>query len=176
MQNVIKTKSTTLLNFRRFWKAKVTLFLTNTLLRHFSHCHALSLSASINLLLGLSHFFFPGSTILSILLPIYPSSFLHSCPNHLSLAWCFLFKPALSLWCTHSWSCPFLSLLMEIVTSSTLPPPSPVSLSVPPSPTRTTLQYYRSELCVVNSVVCPHRRRCRWCCSNTPSTPTCWRR
>ena len=31
----------------------------------------------------------------------------------------------LSLWCTHSWSCPFLSLLTKIVTSSTLPPPSP---------------------------------------------------
>ena len=33
-----------------------------------------------------SHFLFPGSSILSILLPIYPSSFLRTCPNHLSLA------------------------------------------------------------------------------------------
>ena len=33
--------------------------------------------------------------------------------------------PALSLWCTHSWSCPFLPLLTKIVTSSTLLSPSP---------------------------------------------------
>ena len=39
-----------------------------------------------NLLLGFPHFLFPGSYILSILNPIYPSSFLRTCPYHLSLA------------------------------------------------------------------------------------------
>ena len=48
-----------------------------------------SLTSSINLLSGLPRFLFPGSAILSILLSIYPSSFLHrmskppqSCLNH----------------------------------------------------------------------------------------------
>ena len=45
-----------------------------------------SFTTSINLLFGLSRFLFPGSSILSILLPIYPSSFLRRCPYHLSLA------------------------------------------------------------------------------------------
>ena len=44
------------------------------------------LTASINLLLGLPHFLFPGSSILSIVLQIYPTYFLLTCPNHLSLA------------------------------------------------------------------------------------------
>ena len=35
---------------------------------------------SINLLFGLPRFLFPGSSIISILLPIYPSSFLRTCP------------------------------------------------------------------------------------------------
>ena len=34
----------------------------------------------------LMRFLFPGNSILSILLPIYPSSFLRRCPYHLSLA------------------------------------------------------------------------------------------
>ena len=33
-----------------------------------------------------SRFLFPGSSILSILLPIYPSSFHRTCPNHLGLS------------------------------------------------------------------------------------------
>ena len=37
-------------------------------------------------LFGLPRFLFPGNSILSILLPIYPSSFLRRCPYHLSLA------------------------------------------------------------------------------------------
>ena len=59
---------------------------------------------------------------------------------HQSCHSCFLSKPS-HLWCTLSWSCPLLSLLMKIATSLTLPPPSPppVFSSVPPSPTRTTL-------------------------------------
>ena len=36
--------------------------------------------------LGLPRFLFPGSSIISILLPIYPSSFLRRCPYHLNLA------------------------------------------------------------------------------------------
>ena len=43
-----------------------------------------SFTTSINLLFGL--FLFPGNSILSILLPIYPSSFPRRCPYHLSLA------------------------------------------------------------------------------------------
>ena len=45
-----------------------------------------SLTASRSLLVGLPRFLFPGSSHLSILLPIYPSYFLHTCINHLSLA------------------------------------------------------------------------------------------
>ena len=45
-----------------------------------------SFTTSINLLIGLPRFLFPGNSILSILLPIYPSSFLRRCPYHLSLA------------------------------------------------------------------------------------------
>ena len=47
-----------------------------------------------NLLFGLPRFLFPGNSILSILLPIYPSSFLRRYPYHLSLASCFLSKPS----------------------------------------------------------------------------------
>ena len=52
---------------------------------HFNH----SLAASINLLLGLPHFLFPGNSILSIRLPIYRHThhlFLRIYPYHLSLA------------------------------------------------------------------------------------------
>ena len=52
------------------------------------------LTASINLILGLLRFLFPGNSILSIRLPIYPSSSLRRCPYHLSLASCFLSKPS----------------------------------------------------------------------------------
>ena len=45
-----------------------------------------SFTTSINLLFGFPRFLFPGNSILSILLPIYPSSFLRRCPYHLSLA------------------------------------------------------------------------------------------
>ena len=45
-----------------------------------------SFTTSINLLFGLPRFLFPGNSILSILLPTYPSSFLRRCPYHLSLA------------------------------------------------------------------------------------------
>ncbi|KAF7688101.1 hypothetical protein HF521_014107, partial [Silurus meridionalis] len=45
-----------------------------------------SLTTSINLLLGLPLFLFPGGSILSILLPIHPMSLLCTCPNHLNLA------------------------------------------------------------------------------------------
>ena len=63
------------------------------LLRHFNHCHVLS-HRIINLLLGLPRFLFPDSSILSILPPIYPSSFLRTCPNHLSLASRVFSKPS----------------------------------------------------------------------------------
>ena len=53
-----------------------------------------SLTTSINLLFGLPRFLFPGNSILSILLPIYPSSFLRTCPYHLSCLSCFLSKPS----------------------------------------------------------------------------------
>ena len=43
-----------------------------------------SFTTSINLLFGLLRFLFPGNSILSTLLPIYPSSFLSTCPYHLS--------------------------------------------------------------------------------------------
>ena len=43
-----------------------------------------ALTTSINLFLGPPRFLLPGNSILSILLPIYPSSFLRTCPNHLS--------------------------------------------------------------------------------------------
>ena len=42
-----------------------------------------SFTTSINLLFGLPRFVFHGNSILSILLPIYPSSFLRACPYHL---------------------------------------------------------------------------------------------
>ena len=45
-----------------------------------------SFTTSINLLFGIPHFLFPGNSILSILLPIDPSSFLRRWPYHLSLA------------------------------------------------------------------------------------------
>ena len=45
-----------------------------------------SFTTPINLLFGLPRFVFPGNSILSIILPIYPSSFLSTCPHHLSPA------------------------------------------------------------------------------------------
>ena len=59
-----------------------------------------SFTTSINLLFGLPRFLFPGNSILSILLPIYPSSFLSTCPYH--LVWTLVFSlqtvpPVLSL-------------------------------------------------------------------------------
>ena len=102
------------------------------LLRHFSHWHIIS-HRTINLLLGLPRSLFPCRSILSILLPICPSLFppyrRYMSKPHQSCLSCFLSN--LSHPCCpgdvliHSWSCPFLSLLKNIVTSSTLPPPSP---------------------------------------------------
>ena len=45
-----------------------------------------SFTTSINLLFGIPRFLFPCNSILSIILPIYTSSFLRRCPYHLSLA------------------------------------------------------------------------------------------
>ena len=45
-----------------------------------------SLTAYIYLVSDLPYYLFPGSSILSILLPIHPSSFVRKCPYHLSLA------------------------------------------------------------------------------------------
>ena len=45
-----------------------------------------SFTTYINLLFGPTRFLFPGNSILSILLPMYPSSFLRTCPYDLSLA------------------------------------------------------------------------------------------
>ena len=45
-----------------------------------------SLTASINLLFSLPLPLLPGSSISSILLPMYPLSLLCTCPNHLNLA------------------------------------------------------------------------------------------
>ncbi|KAJ8369913.1 hypothetical protein SKAU_G00099410 [Synaphobranchus kaupii] len=45
-----------------------------------------SFTVSLNLLLGLPLLLLPGSSMSSILLPIYPTSLLRTCPNHLSLA------------------------------------------------------------------------------------------
>ena len=47
-----------------------------------------SFTTSINLLFGLPRFLVPGNFILSILLPLNPSSFPRTCPYHLSLASC----------------------------------------------------------------------------------------
>ena len=102
------------------------------LLHNFSHCHVLSL---------LPHPAAPSSKSFSQY--THHRSSVH---DHTTSVSPLVFSlqtvpPVLSLWCTHSWFCPFLSLLINIVTSSTLPPPSPppVFSSVPPSPTRTTL-------------------------------------
>ena len=56
-----------------------------------------SLVASIRLLVFLPRFLFPGSSIFSILLPICPSSFLRTWPNHLSLA-SLVFYPNCPTW------------------------------------------------------------------------------
>ena len=75
---------------------------------------------------GLPRFLFPGNSILSIRPPIYPSYFLHRCPNQLSLA-SRVFSPnpcCPSDVLIPDLTSPFLSLLMKIVTSSTLRPPS----------------------------------------------------
>ena len=45
-----------------------------------------SFTTSIHLLFGLPRFLFPGNSIISILLQIYPSSFLRRYPYHISLA------------------------------------------------------------------------------------------
>ena len=45
-----------------------------------------SLTTSINLLFGLPLRLLPGSSISSILLPMYPLSLLCTCPNHLNLS------------------------------------------------------------------------------------------
>ena len=103
-----------------------------------------SFTTSINLLFGLPRFLLlatPSSASIS-----QDTHHLSSIHVHTTSVSPLVFSlqtvpPVLSLWCTHSWFCPFLSLLMKIVTSSTLTPPSPppVFSSVPPSPTRTTL-------------------------------------
>ena len=54
-----------------------------------------SFNTSINLIVGLPCFLFPDHSILSILLPIYPSSFLRRCPYHLSLLASRVFSPNL---------------------------------------------------------------------------------
>ena len=100
-----------------------------------------SLTAFINLRFGFLRFLFPGSSILSILLPIYPLSFLRTCPNHLSLACHVSPKPNL-----HSliYSFLFLSIIVtpnenrNIFNYATSISASCFS-SVPLSPTRTTL-------------------------------------
>ena len=102
-----------------------------------------SFTTSINLLFGLPRFLFPGNSILSILPPIYPSSFLRRCPYHLSLA-SRVFSPNFPTCAVPlMYSFLILSILVtpnEIATSSTLPPPSPplVFSSVPLSTIRTT--------------------------------------
>ena len=99
-----------------------------------------SFTTSITLLFGLPRFPFPGSSILSILPPIYLSLFLRRCLYNLILA-SRVFTPNLPTSAVPlMYSFLILSVLvtpMKIITSSTLPPP--VFLSVPPSPTRTTL-------------------------------------
>ena len=45
-----------------------------------------SFTTSINLLVGLPCFLFPGNSIISVILPIYPLSFHRTCPYHTSLA------------------------------------------------------------------------------------------
>ena len=70
-----------------------------------------SFTTSINLLFGLPRFLFPGNSIFSILLPIYPSSFLSTCIPPQSRLSCFLstVQPVLSL-CIPD----FVQLLMKI--------------------------------------------------------------
>ena len=98
-----------------------------------------SLIASINLLLSIPRFLFPGSSIVSILLPTYPAYFLSACPNHPSLAYR-SFSPN-GLTCTVNLMYSFLILLLltKILTSSTLQPPHPVFSSAPQSPARAGL-------------------------------------
>ena len=97
----------------------------------------LSLITSINLLLGLLRFVFSGSSILSILLPIFQyTHHLSSVHVHTTSVLPLVFSlqtfpPVLSLWCTHSRSCPFVSLLMKIMKSSTFATSSPCILTVP---------------------------------------------
>ena len=72
---------------------------------------------------------FPASSFLATPSSASFSQYTHHLSSvHVHTTSVFLFslqtvQPVLSLWCTHSWFCPFLSLLMKIVTSSTLPPP-----------------------------------------------------
>ena len=54
-------------------------------------------TASTNLLFGLPLCLLPGSSISSILLPMYPLSLLCTCPNHLNLAF-LAFSPSLHVW------------------------------------------------------------------------------
>ena len=93
---------------------------------------------------GLPRFLFPDNSILGIHLPIHSSSFIRTCPHHLSLASCVFSpsRPTCDVRLMYSFlKLSILALLMKIVTYSTLPHPypPPVVSSMPPSPTRTTL-------------------------------------
>ena len=63
------------------------------LLHHFNHCHVLSQAASIYIRFSLPCFLFPGSSILSILPPIYPPSFLRIIKHQFNLTNTFSLSP-----------------------------------------------------------------------------------
>ena len=112
---------------------------------------------SLNLVFGLPHFLFPGSSILSHLFPIYPSYFLLSCPNHLSLASRVVSPNHPTCAVPPMDSFLILSILVtpnenrNIFHSATSISASSLFSPVPPSPARTTLLCMRvdnSELIV----------------------------
>ena len=103
-----------------------------------------SFTTPINFLFGLPRLLFPGNSILSILLPIYQWSLLRTCPYHLSLA-SRVFSPNRPT-CAVPLVYSFLILSIRVtpnenrnIFNSATSISASCFLSVPPSPTRTTL-------------------------------------
>ena len=103
-----------------------------------------SFTTSINLFYGLPRFLFPDNSIISILLPICPSSFLRTCPYHLSLASRVFSpnRPTSAVPLMYSFlivSIPVTPNENRIIFNSATSISSSCFLSVPLAPTRTTL-------------------------------------